>query len=257
MESLGSIFEAILKNRKILSRNDSNVLERSEPDCPKCDDTGAYLFRTAGREKIFRQCECTLQSLEDKLLRRASLPSQKEIRTIESFKVTPGTRDALNATKAMITGEFGWNILLLVGSYGLGKTHLLEALGREVVAKRIVVKYLFQPDWVDSLRDAASFDTETQASTIWDVVDRSELILLDDLTDRRVTPFAIEQVERLVDDRYRNGGLLVATTNLPFKEFAGVWGPRLADRLFEGDSDIVRYVTMSGPSYRTGEEWEN
>jgi len=190
------------------------------------------------------------------LLKHARLPSRDGVRTLTGYKAVEGCQDALRNVLTMADGDFNWNILTLVGKPGLGKTHLLEGLGRAVVDKGITVRYLFAPDWIDSLRAGSSPDAQVSLETLWERVNNTELVLLDDLTERRVTPFAIEKVERIVDERYRNGGLLVVTTNLNFKDFAGVWGARLADRLFEGDSSVVRVSNLTGPSYRTGEDWE-
>lgn len=259
MESLGNIYQRILKNRPRRTEPEQTGLLLEEPKCPICQGKEWVSHKLPVGHPDFGQvtpCSCQTERNTLRLLQFADLPTVGFPRTVSGYLPLSGCEDALHSIETMIEGNVRWNILTLTGSHGLGKTHLLEALGRSVVWKGIVVKYLFQPDWVGRLRAASSFDSDEDIEQLWQALGKIELVLLDDLTQHRVTPFAIEQVERLVDDRYRNGGLLAVTTNLDFLDFADIWGKRLADRLFESDSDTVRVSKLNGPSYRTGEDWK-
>ncbi len=259
MESLGAIYDRILANRQWQIVPESNDFPIVVGMCLICHGTGWVTRKCELNDPQFGQafpCQCQREALTQVLLRAAKLPTQHGIHTLGSYNVVEGCEDALRNIEAMADGNFNWNILTLTGAPGLGKTHLLEMLGRAVVDKRISVRYLFVPDWIDALRAGSAVEAEPSFEDLWSGLTNVELVLLDDLNEHRVTPFAIEQVGRLVDERYRNGGLLVATTNLSFSAVAKVWDKRIADRLFEGRSDVVRVCHLTGPSYRTGELWE-
>jgi len=251
VESLGEIYSRILKNRKWQIEPAPKDSIAVAEICPVCDGIG-WVLPAAGRVV---PCHCQQEAMAQTLLRAARLPTNNGVHTLGSYNPVEGCQDALESTLAMASGNFEWNILTLTGNPGLGKTHLLEMLGRAVVDKGISVRYLYSPDWIDSLRASNAVDAAPSFDEIWNGVNQTELVLLDDLNEHRVTPFAVEQVGRLIDDRYRNGGLLAVATNLGFIQMADKWDARIADRVFEARSNIVRVSRLTGPSYRTGEDW--
>jgi len=258
MESLGAVYARILKNRQRRIDYEPNDSASVAIACNLCNGTGWLIQKLERTDPRFGQafpCQCRREAMVEALLRTAKLPTQHGIHTLGSYNPVEGCQDTLRSIEDMASGDFNWNILTLVGHPGLGKTHLLEMLGRAVVDKGISVRYHCTPDWIDSLRAGNNPEAEVSYETLWARTTNAELVLLDDVKEYHVTPFAVEQVGRLVDERYRNGGLLVVTTNLSFTEMADIWDWRIADRLFEGDSNTVRVSRLTGPSYRTGEDW--
>jgi DNA replication protein DnaC len=269
MQSLGGIYQTLLgrieENRRKRGLSGSSALLTSQANpplaeslCPKCKGGGfvTHLVPVEHPEfgEVFR-CNCQEQHAKAILLKTAQLPEreQSQPRTLDTFEPVPGAADALGCIRAMVDGEFGWNILTLLGPNGTGKTHLLEALGRASVEKGIVVRYLHAPTWIEELRAGSAQDAAPSRETLWGYLDSVELLLLDDLTEWKVTPFAVEQVGRLVDEKYRSGELLVVATNLEVRIMANVWDRRLADRLFDESSG--RVARLTGASYRTGQDW--
>jgi DNA replication protein DnaC len=124
-----------------------------------------------------------------------------------------------------------------------------------MLAQGYAVKYAFIPEMMDSFRASFSDDSEVTYDELLRAYTAADVLLLDDITELRATDFARDALTRLVDQRYRDGGLFVATTNLDVDTMAQVWGYRLADRLFDMGSDLVRVVHMGGTSYRTGRKW--
>ena len=61
----------------------------------------------------------------------------------------------------------------------------------------------------------------------------------------------------LVDERYRRQRPLVVSTNLTPAQMGNpdLWGPTLADRLFDSWNPGVRVVHLNCSSYRTGMKW--
>ena len=259
MESLGSIYKRIAKRQTGYNGSPTAVAEPLEAVCPKCKGTGWVSYKVPRHDPNFGEafaCECQVPGQRVGLLRVAGLPGQadRRTRTIDSFERLDGCGEALDAITAMAGGNCDWNILTLQGPNGTGKTHLLEALGRTAIQRGVVVRYLFAPAWVESLRAAQAPGASPTMEELWHRVNSAELILLDDITDNRVTPFAIEQVGRLIDDRYRDGGLLAVGTNLELQKMAQIWDRRIADRLFEEEAN-TKVARLTGVSYRTGEDW--
>jgi hypothetical protein len=74
--------------------------------------------------------------------------------------------------------------------------------------------------------------------------DIDKLLILDDLGTEKLTDWAAEKLDTLIDHRYIKGLPLVVTTNVPAAQLS----PRIASRL--QDRRLGRVVTLSGPDYR-------
>jgi len=193
-----------------------------------------------------------------RLQRYANLPKNLRCSRFEDFEPREGTEEARQAAQDFAAGTDSpgrQRGLTLCGPVGLGKSTLLTCIGSEMLAKGYAVKYAFIPEMMDSFRASFSDDSEVTYDELLRAYNAADVLLLDDITELRATDFARDALTRLVDQRHREGGLFVATTNLDVDTMAQVWGYRLADRLFDMGSDLVRVVHMGGRSYRTGRKW--
>ena len=264
MESLDQILRRISKP----SQSKTDAVRRdglnTEPVCPRCLGygwvcTGSTLqlavppdFIGADPDKGIGPCPACRKP-EDALKRRliyADMPITK--RTFENFEVRAGTEGCYTASREFASGDPGYAGLTITGPVGNGKSHLLQAIGWEMMPQGYAVKYVCVGDLLQKLRDTYDPASQVQFASLWDSYQRASVLLLDDLTENpRPTPWAQGQMERLVDSRYRDGSPWVITTNLTLEVMAEVWGWRVADRIFDEHSGIVRVVYNTAKSYRT------
>ena len=141
--------------------------------------------------------------------------------------------------------SFRW--LGLYGSVGWGKTHL----GLAVINYRInhpdwdrAGKYVSAPDLLASLRNG--FDNGTYSETV-EFYKQVPLLMVDDLGTERSTPWADEQLFRILDHRYAQMSETITTSN----SNTGTLNARLVDRL--RDARLCKIIREDLPSYRTGE----
>ena len=145
-------------------------------------------------------------------------------------------------------------MLVLSGGAGTGKSHLLQAIGWELLGKRHI-RYVYTPDWLSWLRRSFSNDTpEADFESMYQAYAKVEVLLLDDLGAEKATDWTIEVLGRVVDKRYRDRlPLVVATNKCPTDpDVVRQFGFRLADRLFDTGSGRVQVVDTGTISYRTG-----
>ncbi len=210
------------------------------------------------RGPIFGQCECRTDGKATRLRRYSELPYAATPHTFANFNLrhdVPGLSNALQAAQDFAAGHTENNVLTFSGPNGLGKSHLLEAIGWDMLAQGCAVKFTGVSDLLDQLR--ATFDPEAP-ETLFVALERyknADVLLLDDIKTERVTDFAREQLTHLVDQRYRYGGLLVVTTKFSESQIGDAWTSHLADRLFDENSGVTRICHLRGPSYRTGRTW--
>lgn len=200
-------------------------------------------------------CICTEQDKHRRAL--ANLPHEWEPDkhcTFDSFKRVDGTSEALLAARAFTSLQTSHHILVLTGERGSGKSHLLEAIGRELLAHQRSVRYGFAPDIVEEVKATFSDDTGASAQDMLWRYQATQTLLLDDLGAGTVTPFVVGQMEMLLDRRYRSGGRLrlVVATNFTRERMEQVMGGRIASRLYDWRTGQVQVVTLTAGDYRVG-----
>jgi DNA replication protein DnaC len=157
-----------------------------------------------------------------------------------------GLKDLENAYKS--AKEFaenpqGW--LLLIGSYGCGKTHLAAAIGNYQAGMGTPPLMVSVPDLLDHLRATFSPNSTTTLDRRFEEVRKSHLLILDDLGTQSATPWAQEKLYQLFNYRYNAELPTILTTSLKPDKL----DPRLYSRL--QDQRICQIVVIDQvPSYR-------
>ena len=170
--------------------------------------------------------------------------------TFANFKVVEGTEDAYRAAMLIAGMKTDWKLLLIYGSWGCGKTHLLEAIAMAIWDTGDSVKIQTFPDFVAGLK--ATFDRnrdpEYAGLTFNDrIVELCNMpyLLLDDVgTAGSFTPFSLEQLERIMLARYRENLFTVITTNMDYNKLPDFVTSRFSD------SEKARLVLNDAPDYR-------
>lgn len=210
------------------------------------DPTGRLL------EKAQCRCRRRREVAEGVRLENANLPFA-EARTWASFKGNVETAGMLSAAR-QFARLGGPPVLVISGPVGVGKSHILEAIGRECLEADRTVRYEMVGSLLERLRHTYSSKVEMDAMDLMNWYDSFRILLLDDLGLEKSTEWAIEKLTTLVDRRLRKRRRLAVATNLTEADVTASLGPRLGSRLFgdNGDLDAVRVVWVMGRDYRKG-----
>lgn len=127
--------------------------------------------------------------------------------------------------------------LLLVGGVGTGKTYAAYALGNAAVERGRITEAWRVHDLLAACRPGGDPTAESRARS-------AELLILDDLMGGQASPFAVETLTAILDERVNHGRRTVVTTNLSADEMTEVWGPRLLDRVTYR-ADVVKFAGQS------------
>lgn len=222
-----------------------------EDTCPRCGGAGWLRKPVAGKPVAeLIQCDCAGEDAKHRYLRRLMESSgmtvaMRERMTFQSFRrdTTP-RQQALQAARQFVQRPAGW--LLLHGSFGTGKTHLLAAIAQELIRQGTPAYYQLVPELFDKIR--ATFDdaSEDRFDELWQRLLNVDVLLLDDLGAEYPTRWVVERLYTLIDYRYRARLPLVVTTNIPPDKLDGRIGSRLLD------VRLTTTVGMPGQDYRTG-----
>ena len=227
-----------------------------DPNCPICGGVGFVRRDLPIEDPQFGQlqiCDCRKSMLADEKLQRlydlSNVASFKNM-TFDAFNIHGRTGEktkdntlevAFNTAKNYAETLQGW--LLLMGSYGCGKTHLAAAVANGVIARGIATLFLTVPDLLDWLRFTFQSSEETYEERFTEIRD-IDFLILDDLGTQNTTPWAKEKLYQIINYRYIKRLPTLITTNVSMMEIDERISSRLQDR------DIVIKVQISAADYR-------
>lgn len=174
-----------------------------------------------------------------------------KVKTFMNFKQVEGTEESLEKCRTF-TRRSGSRILSLVGTYGSGKSHLLEAVAREWIHDGYSVRYEYVPSLLNELRSTQT--SEEGNGSLWSKLQerfKASLLILDDLGQENPTEWTRKTLTEIVDERVRSNGWLLCATNYTEEQLRERVDERFVSRLFErGDYSIMTCGTYFG------EEWK-
>ena len=225
--------------------------------CPLCGDTVEFgidfpTFDGTGKTVkriVPKRCACSLKKEEELKLQMELYSRKREVErlrslslidakaqnvTFESCEQTDGNARALKIATRYVakfddlkaTGQG----VMFYGDVGTGKSYIAAAIANELMAELHTVVMTSFPNSLD-------------------FASRAELLVIDDLGAERSTDFALEQMYKVIDDRYRSKRPIILTTNLSLdhmKKCTDIRYSRIFDRLFE----MCYPVELTGLSWR-------
>jgi chromosomal replication initiator protein len=156
-----------------------------------------------------------------------NLRSLNPLYTFQHFVVGPGNRFATSAASAVAEapGKTKFNPLLIYGGVGLGKTHLLHAIGNRIKntspSSRIV--YVSSEDFYFSFIDAIKNNTTKEFA---EQFASRDILLMDDIQYLAGKESTQEEFFYIFNILHQNGKQIVLTSDLPPARLRG-----LQDRL--------------------------
>ena len=153
----------------------------------------------------------------------------------------------------MATGEFlrRHENLVMVGQSGVGKSHLLQALGRRYCELGYRVRYTTSADLLEDLRASLADQTLPRRIRYWS---RFDLVIIDefgfDRIERGECPQAANLFYKVIDARSGQRSTALAT-NIDFEAWSEYLGdPPLAMAFLDRIVDGAILLKIRGKSYR-------
>jgi chromosomal replication initiator protein len=175
--------------------------------------------------------------------RRFARPELDPQLTFDSFITVKGNRLAYRASRQLTGGTTRYGLLVLLGAPGLGKTHLLHAIGHEAVASGQQVVALTGEAFVNHYSAASR---RGHPHTFRDMFADCQLLLLDDLSFLATRAASQEQFFHIFNDLRSAGARVVVTIDTPPRRQAG-FSSRLRSRL---DGGLTAEITPPSSAER-------
>ena len=142
--------------------------------------------------------------------------------------------------------------LLFWGNVGTGKTFLAGCIANALMEKNIPVLMTSFPKLLNALGGLYSGEKNEYLKSL----NQYRLLIIDDLGVERDTPYVLETVYLVIDERYKSGKPFIITTNLSLEKLrnpADLEHGRIYDRIMEKCVPVA----FSGKNYRTDKGRKN
>ena len=205
--------------------------------CPICRDTG---YTENGK------CSCFRPTLVNVLYHDSALWDRVNEESFETFKITRfdtrpdvanlGGDSARNVmvknlrTAKNFVRNFGTKMqnMLFFGPTGTGKTFLCSCIAGALMKEGWAVVYMTAVEYFRLLADMAFGRSE---QTIEDLMDSTDLLIIDDLGTEIETTANLSLMEETIDRRFRKKQSTVISTNLTPEDIRRRYIERIASRL--------------------------
>jgi len=169
-------------------------------------------------ELVEREAEERRRNRIERLLRQSRLPAGK---TLDAFDLKRLPRSTATQVRTLVDGGFvdRCENILAFGNPGSGKTHLLCAIGHELVAAGRSVYFAATSLLVEQLLAARR---DLRLDRLIKKLGRFDAIILDDLGYVQHSRDEMEVLFTLLAQRYERGSVLI-TSNLPFSKWEQIF----------------------------------
>ena len=239
--------------------------------CPICSGSG---WKLGSSDRRVVRCDCRVKLRADALLGAARIPKRYEHCELSNFEFEGPHVHLMRARMAACRFVEEYRLdssnpgLLLIGSIGVGKTHLAVGIIKELIASK-GTSCLFY-DYRELLKQIQNSYNDSVKATELDVlrpVFESEVLVLDELGAVKPTEWVWDTVSLILNTRYNDNRTTIITTNYPddaprdsngSSEFARAQravraetlGDRIGERMRSRLHEMCRIIRMEGADFR-------
>lgn len=193
-----------------------------------------------------KECEERNRHRTERYLRESRLPVGK---TMEAFDLKKLPQKVIQQVRVLLQGDFLTNRenVLAFGNPGSGKTHLLSALGTELVRQG---KRVYFSSCALLVQDLLRAKAELKLARYLKNLEKYEALVIDDLGYVQQTQEEMEVLFTLLAERYERGSVLI-TSNLPFSQWEKIFkNPMVTAAAIDRLVHHSVILELNLPSYR-------
>ena len=214
MENLGNILGRLGTANNLRYRIATTEPENDETYelmCDVCEDRGWLTPNVPTGHPDFGSsiiCKCRasdkIEDVAKKLLSYSNLGflSKSRFEITQQNSQTSSENKFQNAyTSALQFSENpdGW--LFISGPHGSGKTHLAACIANRCIENGIPAFFILMSDLMDHLRSTYSSTSDITYDNLFDLVKNAPVLILDGVSYKSSTPWAIEKLNQILNHR--------------------------------------------------------
>ena len=250
--------------------------------CPVCDGTGWKQVEVPGKASRMTRCDCRISARNQQLLEKAGIPSRYKNCILANFNlemheislsVRNAHRDAQRFVQEYPLEKQG---MLLIGSIGVGKTHLAVGMIQALMQdKGVPCRFCDYRELLKEIQNSYNPAVQATELEILRPILEAEVLVLDELGAVKSSEWVWDTVSYILNSRYNEQKTTIITTNFPDgpsgkaeKDISRLkksreeedarsasreetLGDRITDRMRSRLHDMCRVRTMKGPDFRT------
>jgi DNA replication protein DnaC len=237
--------------------------------CSICGGTG---WKAAGADRRVTRCDCRMKAKGETLLASARIPKRYEHCELSNFEFDGPHRNLAPARMAACKFVEEYPLentgLLVIGSIGVGKTHLAVGIIKELIVSKGIPCLFY--DYRELLKQIQNSYNDSVKATELDVlrpVFETEVLVLDELGAVKPTEWVWDTVSLILNTRYNDNRTTIITTNYPddaardangSSDFARAQraarsetlGDRIGERMRSRLHEMCRIIRMEGADFR-------
>src|SRR5437763_5146347 len=230
--------------------------------CGLCGGSG---WKSAEKSRVVR-CDCRLKHRADSLLTEERIRKRYEHCELSNFEFegphAPLMKARMAACKFVEEYPVENTGLLLIGSIGVGKTHLAVGIIKELlVSKGIPCLFYDYRELLKQIQNSYNDSVKATELEVLRPVFESEVLVLDELGAVKPTEWVWDTVSLILNTRYNDNRTTIITTNFENKPAGAAGGARgatrdenLGDRIGERMRsrlhEMCRIIRMEGSDFR-------
>lgn len=201
----------IVKNDNAAEPEPHRVLAAASTVCEFCFGTGVEVVPGKGA----RPCDCRAEEARRRFRESAGIPEKFKRCTFETFRSpSPTQAEALGLARALVADfPHGDRGLLLMGSVGVGKTHLAVAILRGLLIKGVPCRFYESGSLLKRIQDSYNPISQSSEMSVLAPVFEAKVLVLDELGATIPTDWVRDTIYQIINTRYNDRKLTVFTTN--------------------------------------------
>jgi DNA replication protein DnaC len=243
----------------------TKIADKAPIVCPVCGGTGWKISDNTTDRRAAR-CDCMLKTRGQKLLANAAIPPRYEHCEFANYRADDGRSLLAQAKASVIRFVESYPVektgLILLGSIGVGKTHLAVAAMRQLIlGKGIPCLFCDYRELLKQIQNSYNSSSEVTELQVLAPVFETEVLVLDELGAVKPSEWVWDTVSLILNSRYNNSRTTIITTNLLDEPAGGAPGTRLGSRAVTlGDRigermrsrlhEMCRVIRVDGEDYR-------
>jgi DNA replication protein DnaC len=243
------LLDDIRKRKEYYEKNGQKFAHQDKKyECNYCQDRELIIEEVDG-EEIARECPyCKRQKQIQRLFKSSGIPKKYKDCTFDNFIVTEDTKELYNTVMAW-KEKFdllpnNYEGLLLLGTFGAGKTHLLSA-----IAKHLIYELAVGTIYTSSLalaQELKDFSDVEMVAKKREQLKNIPVLIIDDFGKERTTPYIYDLYLQVLDHRYDNELPVLISSNMSEREIIQTYNTATFSRFF----DTCDIVTVEADDYR-------